>query len=149
MEATIRKTAIALVVGVALICTLAPISKAHATENEIGGWSETSGYFAEDSGANENTGIVLAKKKSTVKHTGKCEKKNIKGTDNKRAHGWTTWVGVKHYTVARIEHNFPYSGVIKTSGRIWGKNGTEAISPWNPFKPNDDWGIAKTYYGRK
>lgn len=71
----------------------------------------------------------------------------INGTTNKRAHGWTTWAGVRHYTHARMEKSG--GGTVYTSsGRQWGTSGTEAISPWRAFKPNQDLGSARTYYGR-
>jgi hypothetical protein len=106
----------------------------------VGGWVEGRGTSA--------TGIgVLA----TVNHVGKAETKTISGTSNKRAHGWTTWAGTRHYTTAQLEHYWPASGVIATSGRKYGTGGTEAISPWKAFNPNatsNGNGQARTYYGR-
>lgn len=86
---------------------------------------------------------------STAKHTGKAEKKEISGTTHKRAHGWTTWSGVYHYTRARLEKGSTING---DSGRVWRSNGSEAISPWKPYTVSGgnlvDPGTARTYYGR-
>ena len=40
---------------------------------------------------------------ASPKHTGKAEERTHNGTSQKRAHGWTTWVGKYHYTRARME----------------------------------------------
>nr|UXN30284.1 hypothetical protein N8D75_08600 [Curtobacterium flaccumfaciens] len=83
-----------------------------------------------------------------VNHRGAAERKTINGTTHKRAHGWTTWVGVQHYTRARLEHG---SRVIADSGRKWGRSGTGAVTVWKPYRPNQPGngvGTAKTYYGR-
>ena len=107
--------------------------------------------FADDGGWTEGSSLsyssLSASTSSSVKHTGKAERKVISGTTNKRSHGWTTWVGVYHYTRARLE--WPLSGRVQTdSGRKWGISGTEAISPWYAFRPGDGgFPTAKTYYG--
>ena len=41
--------------------------------------------------------------------------------------------------------------IIADSGRKWGKSGTEAVTVWKPFRPNQPGsgvGTAKTYYGK-
>ena len=57
--------------------------------------------------------------------------------------GWTTWVGKYHYTRARMED---WGAILTDSGRQWGTDGTEAISPWWSFN-GDTLGSARTYYG--
>ncbi|OEG10715.1 hypothetical protein BCR25_09125 [Enterococcus termitis] len=121
--------------GLSLVAVCIPTS---ANAEEVGGWSENEGNYL-------NPNVVLPR--ATVKHTGKRETKNISGTTNSRAHGWTTWQGVRHYTTAQMERY--YTGkVVTTSGRKYGTSGTEAISPW--FKPayGEDTAAARTYYGR-
>lgn len=103
-----------------------------AETKDLGGWSEDEGYY---------TNVLT---RATVKHTGQRESKSIDGNTNYRAHGWTTWSGVYHYTTARMEGS--NSVVFTTSGRQWGSNGTEAISPWWKWKP-DVSNYARTYYG--
>ena len=69
--------------------------------NAIGGWSEESGYFINPqaySKAMEDSTTY-----SSPKHTGKPEERTHNGTTQRRAHGWTTWVGKYHYTRARME----------------------------------------------
>ncbi len=61
--------------------------------------------------------------------------------------GWTTWVGVYHYTRAQMTATWDASDVFTDSGRQWGDDGTEAISPWLKFNPDNDNGIARTFYG--
>lgn len=113
----------------------------------LGGWSEDGGVIETQAA----DGIALL---SDPSHTGKAETSlNSQGTTIKRAHGWTTWVGVYHYTTAQMEHSgFLCNGkVIKSSGRKWGTSGTEAISPWATFVPEmccGGTGQARTYYGR-
>jgi hypothetical protein len=83
-----------------------------------------------------------------VNHRGAAQRKTINGTTHKRSHGWTTWAGVQHYTRARLEHG---SRIIADSGRKWGRSGTEAVTAWKPYRPNQPGsgvGTAKTYYGR-
>lgn len=105
----------------------------------VGGWSES----AETIDGAETGMSVFA-----VNHRGAAERKTINGTTHKRSHGWTTWAGVQHYTRARLEHG---STIIADSGRKWGKSGTEAVTVWKPFRPNQPGsgvGTAKTYYGK-
>lgn len=80
---------------------------------------------------------------ASPKHTGKAEERTHNGTSQKRAHGWTTWVGKYHYTRARMED---WGAILTDSGRQWGTDGTEAISPWWSFN-GDTSGSARTYYG--
>ncbi|MCB5952974.1 hypothetical protein LI951_12930 [Enterococcus sp. BWT-B8] len=105
---------------------------------EVGGWSEETGSYT-----NYNEFLT----RSTARHTGKRETKVMGGTTCSRAHGWTTWSGVFHYTTAQMERYWT-GAVVNTSGRRWGTSGTEAISPW--FKPayGGDTAAARTYYGR-
>ncbi|WP_131881801.1 MULTISPECIES: hypothetical protein [unclassified Curtobacterium] len=47
-----------------------------------------------------------------------------------------------------LEHG---SRIIADSGRKWGKSGTEAVTAWKPYRPNQPGsgvGSAKTYYGK-
>ncbi|WP_030143224.1 hypothetical protein [Mycetocola saprophilus] len=118
---------------------LVPAAAANAAD--LGGWSEDTGVSSLSS-----TGFA-ARAASQAQHTGKAEQKSISGTTHKRAHGWTTWVGVYHYTNAQMEQ-FGGGKVYTTSGRQWGTNGTEAISPWRKFSQNSDLGSARTYYGK-
>ena len=108
--------------------------------NVVGGWSEEEGYFYSQP----------AMTYSEAKHTGRKDSEVYNGTTRQRAHGWTTWVGKYHYTRARMEHSGLFcSGVITDSGRVWGWDGTEAISPWVYFDPDNccACGSARTYYG--
>lgn len=131
---------------------LLSVSPANATTGQnnadngvCGGWDEKTGYFATVTDYNNylkaNGSLSIT---STPVHTGQRETQIINGTSNYRAHGWTTWVGEYHYTRARMEEG---SAVLTDSGRIWGSNGTEAISPWWAFIPPDLDGSARTYYG--
>ncbi len=114
-----------------------------------GGWSEDGAAIVSYEGGG---GIAPA---SDPRHGGEAQNsKNGQGTGIKRAYGWTTWVGVYHYTTAQMEHSGIFclmnGKVIKTSGRVWGNNGTEAYSPWATFNPDvccGNLGSARTYYG--
>ncbi len=108
----------------------------------VGGWSEDSGYFT----------TLPASRAGQPQHTGQTEQRSVNGTTNKRAHGWTTWVGQYHFTRACMEHNgmFCNGQIITDSQRQWGFDGTEAISPWTAFNPNKccgNLGSGRTYYG--
>lgn len=133
-----------IIVGIVGVCMLSITFGFGKVANAevVGGWSEESGSYTETT--IPNFGMMT---RAAVRHTGKAEEKNISGTTHKRAHGWTTWSGVYHYTTARLEHYWPGSGVNGTSGRIWGRNGTEAISPYKPYTRDSSPGAAKTYYG--
>ena len=145
MNIKVRRNALALVATAALLTpsgtafaldfgTGAPAGE--AASDELGGWSEDLGDLGD------------AQIASQVRHTGRSERTTISGTTHKRSHGWTTWVGVRHYTRARLVCG---SRVIADSGRRYGTSGTEAISPWTPFNPNkscDGYGRAKSNYGR-
>lgn len=128
-------------VGIAL-----PVTSASAEDR--GGWSEQEGAFV-----NQRTGLragLSVTAASTPSHTGKSETTTISGTTHKRSHGWTTWTGVYHYTTAQLEHTWPSSGVIATSGRKWGTSGTEAVTKYVAFRPDapsSGHGSARTYYG--
>ncbi|MDO5644599.1 MAG: hypothetical protein Q4G21_02750 [Dermabacter sp.] len=128
-------TAVAFGFSAALVLGLAANANA-----ETLGWDED---------ASSNSAPSEISFRSNVKHTGKAEEKTIRGTTNKRAHGWTTWVGQYHYTRARLEKGKKVTG---DSGRKWGNNGTEAVSPWKPYyllSGNlESPGSAKTYYGK-
>ena len=128
------------------------IGHAYAADGQgvSGGWDERTGYFKTVSDYNNSLTdkiSIPAADEGEVKHTGKRESKVIDGTRNHRAHGWTTWVGVYHYTRARMEQYFLGTTYILTdSGRICGEDGTEAISPWWAYDPDID-DKARTYYG--
>lgn len=109
--------------------------------NAVGGWSEEDGYFVNPQAYSKamEDGTTYA----SPKHTGKAEERTHNGTSQKRAHGWTTWVGKYHYTRARMED---WGAILTDSGRQWGTDGTEAISPWWSFN-GDTSGSARTYYG--
>ncbi len=137
-------------IGAELTCTGA---QAATEADPAGGWSEIGGAFVTPSPAlldsNAISGVP-AKPAGSPKHTGKAEEKVINGTTHKRSHGWTTWTGKYHYTTAGLEHYWPASGVIATSGRKWGTNGTEAMTKYVAYNPNatsNGYGQARTYYG--
>ncbi|MBW4828518.1 MAG: hypothetical protein KZY61_11145 [Clostridiaceae bacterium] len=116
-----------------------------ALANEGGGWSEDTGYYTENTNLNSYSVRSARSTRSTPKHTGKRERKEIKGTTHFRAHGWTTWVGVRHYTRAQMQDR--KGRMLTDSGRKWGTNGTEAVSPYLAFSPyRSDKAI--TRYGR-
>lgn len=83
--------------------------------NAIGGWSEEDGYFVNPQAYSKamEDGTTYA----SPKHTGKAEERTHNGTSQKRAHGWTTWVGKYHYTRARMED---WGAILTDSGRQWG-----------------------------
>lgn len=119
------------------------ISKEYDNENcAIGGWSEENGYYTNLQSYAKAFEYELMS--SEPKHTGKAEQQTIDGTTHKRAHGWTTWVGVYHYTRARMVDG---DTILTDSERQWGNDGTEAISPWWKFQ-YEIVGSAKTYYGK-
>lgn len=80
-----------------------------------------------------------------MNHRGAAEEKVVNGTTHKRAKGWTTWVGVRHYTTARMESG---RTVLTSSGRQWGTSGTQATSPWFVANHTYGKGSARSYYGR-
>jgi hypothetical protein len=140
--------AAALMVTVSAAAAAAPANAAEGGDSVLGGWAESTGSFVSGSSL---TGAPTIGTFATPNHRGASESKTISGTSNKRAHGWTTWAGTKHYTTAQLEHYWPASGVIASSGRKWGVGGTEAISPWKAFNPNatsNGNGQPRTYYGR-
>lgn len=143
MQGRARKLAsicAAFVVGGMMLLAASPATAIDGGAETMGGWSEARAE------ANVGAGVF-----ATVKHVGKAESRTISGTTNKRAHGGTTWAGTRHYTTAQLEHYWPHSGVIATSGRKYGTGGTEAVSPWKAFNPNapsNGNGQARTYYGR-
>jgi hypothetical protein len=139
-----RKILALLLTGNLLVPVLA--APAFGTDNSVcGGWDEKTGYFESVKDYNEslkkNGSISIL---STPQHTGCREDYTESGQTYFRAHGWTTWVGVYHYTRARMETDF--GGILTDSGRQWGSDGTEAISPWWAFDPDFD-DHARTYYG--
>lgn len=140
MKRSILTTACILALGSLVLASPAIAN----TGSVFGGWSEDGGYYS----------LAATTRASTPVHTGRAENsENAAGTSIKRAHGWTTWAGVYHYTRARLEHTCIFQGgtPIVDSGRVWGLNGTEAISPWATFNPNaccGNLGTAKTYYGK-
>lgn len=135
------------VVGVLSALSSAVLSFVPPGEGVTGGWSESGGTVVAQQGTAESPQLT----NFAVNHRGKAESKTINGTSHKRSHGWTTWANVRHYTTAQLEHYWPYSGVIATSGRKWGTGGTEAVTKWVAFNPNaasSGYGQARTYYGR-
>ncbi|QOR37014.1 hypothetical protein IMX26_14545 [Clostridium sp. 'deep sea'] len=114
-----------------------------------GGWDEDTGYFKTKLVNRDSLNIKLSAQ-NDPKHTGKREREDIDGTTNYRAHGWTTWVDVYHYTRARMEERNIFGQlkrVLTDSGQQYGTSGTEAKSPWWPFDPDVN-EKARTYYGR-
>ena len=150
------------IVAIALAASGAILTTPAASAADIGGWSEGSGAFYQPQALTTVAAdpivaqtfaarTLAAAAAATPRHTGKAETKVINGTTHKRAHGWTTWAGTYHYTTARLEHTWPNSGVIATSGRKWGTGGTEAVTGWvafNPNLPSSGHGSARTYYGK-
>lgn len=118
-----------------------PTQTVDTESNAVGGWSEENGYFINPQAYSRAMGDISTY--STAKHTGIAEQRDYNGFTQKRAHGWTTWVGKYHYTRARMED---WGAVLTDSNRQWGYDGTEAISPWWSFN-GDTLGVAKTYYG--
>lgn len=131
---------------------LSPHASAESGQ-DVGGWDEVAGSFAVNQNSAGSSGLI-APMASGANHRGEAETKTINGTTNKRAKGWTTWVGQYHYTRARMESDAAFGsnkGKIWTdSGRQWGTNGTSAVSPWKAFNPDNPGtpGKARTYYGR-
>jgi len=131
-----------LVITCAIIISTATVALA----KDYGGWDELRGnYTIEFNQANS----ILSAAASTPQHDGCRETDDSTSTTRYRAHGWTTWTGVYHYTTARMEGDG--NVVINTSGRVWDtdRDGTtDAISPWYSFNP-DTYGVgyARTYYG--
>jgi hypothetical protein len=137
-------TGCVVITALVTACVLVPATASNARER--GGWSERSDTTVTTT---EGPARFDETTRATVSHRGAAETKVINGTSNKRAHGWTTWAGVNHYTTAQLERG--NGAVITSSGRKWGVSGTEAISAYRPFSPNaadSGWGHAKTYYGR-
>lgn len=132
------------------VITISVTTCCPAFANVYGGWDEETGYFDNASEYNEYLdGNLNLKASSPDSHRGKREKKVISGTTNARAHGWTTWEGYYHYTRARMEDYTPFFGttILTDSGRKYGWNKTEAISPWWKYEDGIP-GRAHTYYGR-
>ncbi len=143
MKKSIRR-ALSVAAATSAIALSATTAQASNPESFHGGWSEDGGTFS----SQQIEVASMATQTSSPKHTGKAEEKVINGTSHKRAHGWTTWVGVKHYTRARLETG---KTVITDSGRKWGTGGTEAVTKYVAFNPNaagSGFGKAKTYYGK-
>lgn len=121
-----------------------------------GGWNEESGYFKTPRSYEQNLTKTTnfsaytknLKAASSPKHTGKKETSIISGTSNERAHGWTTWVGVRHYTRAMVTAWSDENDIFTDSSRVWGVDGTEAISPWYASNPESGTSKARTYYGK-
>ncbi|WP_339099612.1 hypothetical protein IGL98_001057 [Enterococcus sp. DIV0840] len=130
-----KKFILSFVVVAFIGLTFSPMS---VNAEEVGGWSEENGNYL-------NPNVILPR--AAVNHRGKRESNVISGNTAYRAHGWTTWKGVYHYTTARMEKH--RSGtVLTTSNRKYGWNGTEAASPWYRISYGEDTAAARTYYGR-
>lgn len=108
-------------------------------KNEIlGGWTEEEGLFSHI--------LDSRSTKATVKHTGKADYRYSGVKQEKRAHGWTTWQNVYHYTTAQM-HSLT-GKVLSNSRRRWGTSGTEAISPYVGVGEIPGSAKAKTFYGK-
>ncbi|KRT87079.1 MULTISPECIES: hypothetical protein [Bacillus] len=105
-------------------------SNAHASEYL--GWDEESGIVNPDN-------YSISAKNKPDSHKGWSEL-NYK-MNRHRAVGVTKWKGKRHYTTARYERRWPFSGVITSSGRVWGTGKTVAKSGWCQG------GTARTYWG--
>ncbi|MED1017879.1 hypothetical protein [Bacillus atrophaeus] len=103
-------------------------SNASATEHL--GWDEEKGLVQQDF-------TTLGSKPDS--HKGWSEMNDR--MNRHRAVGVTKWKGKRHYTTARYERRWPFTGVITSSGRVWGTGKTTAKSGWCQG------GIAKTYWG--
>lgn len=142
-----RKKVMGVLAAAAVSLSLIPGMAFASSPVILGGWSED-GTVVE---AQAVDGIATL---SEPHHYGEAQQStNSQGTTIKRAHGWTTWSGVYHYTTAQMEHDgiFCNGKVITSSGRQWARNGTEAYSPWATFNPDlccGNLGQARTYYGR-
>ena len=113
-----------------------------ASAAELGGWDENTGSFTNSSSVQALGGVGVT---AAANHRGAAEERVVNGTTNKRAKGWTTWVGVYHYTTARMESG---STVLTDSGRQFGTSGTQATSPWFVANHTYGKGRAKSYFGR-
>ena len=136
-----KKFNISLAVAAITVGTLT-LPAGAASAADLGGWEEGSGAYSTDPSEPSVRGAASI---ASVQHTGQAEEKVVSGTTNKRAKGWTTWVGVYHYTTAQMERS---GSVATSSGRQWGTNGTQAVSPWLKATPSLGKGSARTYYGR-
>lgn len=112
-----KKTKLSIIAATVLTGALM-VPAAAANAADLGGWDESQGSFtSEPSAVNDSRAAGSSLVRGAVNHRGKSEQKVIHGTTNKRAHGWTTWTNVYHYTTARMES---YGGkVYNTSGRRW------------------------------
>jgi hypothetical protein len=137
----VKKIKISLAIATIAVGALA-LPAGAATAADLGGWDESAGAFAHSSSAQAAGGIAVA---AAPNHRGAAEEKSINGTTHKRAKGWTTWVGVYHYTTAQMKHG---NTVLTTSGRQWGKSGTQATSPWFKANTTIGKGSARSYYGK-
>lgn len=143
----IRASLVAITVAAAGVV----VPAGSASADGIGGWIEEEGDVVYHQDPLLGTAPGTDGARSAPRHTGSAQTRVVNGTSQKRAVGRTTWNGVYHYTTARLEHTWPSSGVIATSGRVWGVHSTSATSPWRSFNPKADsngYGIARTYYGR-
>lgn len=135
------------IAGIISSVTFSSLPMVSISLEAVGGWSENENSAP----AIQSRSAVAPFAKSSVSHRGKAETKSIRGTSHKRSHGWTSWRGVTHYTTARLEHYWPYTGVIASSGRQWGHGRSEAKTKWVAFNPDaasSGFGKAHTYYGR-
>ena len=121
---------------------MSSIVSVFADETILGGWSEITGYFQGEEGH-----FVLAKSKPY--HTGRVEEGNYKPPTmlQRRAVGRTVWIGFYHYTRARMENKFTGT-VLSDSGRVYGRNVTEAYSPWYTDGFDIKISVGRTYYGQ-
>lgn len=112
--------------------------KEETNHEVLGGWTEEEGSFSSI--------LDSRSTKATVKHTGQADYRYSGVKQEKRAHGWTTWKNVYHYTTAQM-HSLT-GKVLSDSGRRWGTSGTEAISPYVWVGEIPGSAKAKTFYGK-
>lgn len=132
-----------VLISLGAVSLLGAVSHNAQADSIYGGWSDDKGYFTLKT--DENPQVMRAySATNTPQHTGKKESRTVNGTSQFRANGTTIWKG-RHYTTARMES---YGDVVlTTSGRVYGTDKTNAISPWWKFIPDVDY-HARTYYGR-
>lgn len=126
---------------IALLCalmTLTSICVMPANAQDLGGWSEDRGYYV-----NENLMTRAASKPD--RHFGERMNQTVPAGTQSQAHGFTQWQGVYHYTTAQMEIRWE-DIVLKTSGRKYGWDYTEAYSGWWQYTPGID-DVARTYWG--
>lgn len=137
---------LSLVVGVLAINVYPTFAAVDPTVSDaVGGWDEDTGYFINAEAYSKAMNEDFLLRASSPVHKGKRERSDYDGFTHYRAHGWTTWQGKYHYTRARMEDSD--GDVLKDSGRVWGQDNTEAISPYYKYNP-DVADKARHYYNK-